>query len=123
MQWAPVAGIIEHITYRAGTFSLAYLPKSSVYNERNDIVIRCPDRSTVLVRQIAGTVARRISCWVHESQPITRCEKIGMIRFGSRVDIFLPRHVVVTAHLGDCVKGGNTVIGYVMPTDLQTSAI
>ncbi|HSW73918.1 MAG TPA: phosphatidylserine decarboxylase family protein [Candidatus Limnocylindria bacterium] len=111
VNWSPVAGVVEAVTYRPGTFSLAFLPKSSELNERNDVRIVMPDGRTVLVRQIAGTIARRICCWVKEGDELKAGQKIGMIRFGSRVDLFLPVNVELMVGRGQRVYGGHTVIG------------
>ena len=106
-----MAGTVKEVLYSPGQFTLAYLPKSSELNERNDITIERPDGTRVKMRQIAGTVARRISCWVDPGDDLTRCEKVGMIRFGSRVDLFLPANALVQVKLGQQVYGGQTVIG------------
>lgn len=108
--WSPVAGNITSVTYRPGTFSLAFLPKSSELNERNDMCI-AHNGTHIRVRQIAGTIARRICCWVKPGDTVTAGHKIGMIRFGSRVDLFLPAHVRLSVGNGQRVYGGQTVIG------------
>jgi phosphatidylserine decarboxylase len=111
VNWIPMTGIIEKILYVPGTFMMAFLPKSSELNEHNDIVIRNAAGQHILVRQIAGTVARRIVCWVHESQNVAAGQKYGMIKFSSRVDILLPGNVTLDIHKGQSVYGGQTVIG------------
>lgn len=109
--WIPTAGTIEAVTYRPGTFYMAYLPKSSELNERNDIIITTEQGKQIVVRQIAGTIARRISCWVKKGDTVFSGEKYGMIRFGSRVDLFIPDDVMLSVGLGQHVCGGETIVG------------
>jgi phosphatidylserine decarboxylase len=106
----PVNGVVESIVYRSGTFSFAFLPKSSALNERNDVHIRAFNDQTLVVRQIAGTIARRICCWVNPDDAVTGGQIFGMIRFGSRVEILLPKDVHIVVGLGQRVYGGQTVL-------------
>lgn len=110
VQWIPMSGMIEDIVYKRGQFSMAFLPKSSELNERNDLSIVNGDRR-VRVRQIAGTIARRICCWVEAGQDVAAGQKYGMIRFGSRVEIFLPAHVSILVQEDQRVCGGQTALG------------
>lgn len=110
VNWTPMAGIIKETKYRPGTFSMAFLPKSSELNERNDIIIASDDKH-ITVRQIAGTIARRICCWVMPGQKVPLGHKYGMIRFGSRVDVLLPQNVALAVGVGQHVYGGQTVLG------------
>lgn len=110
VNWTPIAGIVENITYRPGTFTLAWLPKSAEENERNTVTITSDNGKRVMVRQIAGTVARKISCWVHPQERLSVGQKIGMIKFGSRVDLFLPVDVKICVKEGERVSGGDTVV-------------
>ncbi len=110
VNWVPIAGTIESISYRPGTFTLAYLPKSAVENERNELVILSDNGEKIMIRQIAGTVARCISCWVTQKEKVTVCQKVGMIRFGSRVDLFLPKNVRILVKEGEQVWGGQTIV-------------
>lgn len=112
VNWVPIDGTVQEVIYKPGTFSLAFLPKSSALNERNEVVIQNSAGDSVLVRQIAGTVARRICCWVDQHQMVTRGQKFGMIRFGSRVDVLLPKNVTLNVGLGQRVYGGQTVFAY-----------
>lgn len=109
---APVGGMVEDIRYSPGLFTLAFQTKSSEINERNDIVIRRYDGSSVMMRQIAGTIARRIRCWIKPGDRLEPCSRVGMIRFGSRVDLFLPPHVKIHVQVGDQVYGGLTILGF-----------
>ncbi|EKD48988.1 MAG: Phosphatidylserine decarboxylase proenzyme [uncultured bacterium] len=114
INWTPIAGTIESIHYRPGTFTLAWLSKSAQENERNELQIKSDNGNSILVRQIAGTIARKISCWVKPHERLEVCQKIGMIRFGSRVDLFLPAHVKILVAEGDRVVGGATVVAEFM---------
>ena len=96
VNWVPVSGVIEKIIYHKGEFALAFLPKSSDLNERNDVHIRMQNGRTVIVRQIAGTIARTIRCWTKPGQQVQAGQKYGMIKFGSRVDLLLPEHVEIS---------------------------
>jgi len=111
VNWIPMAGVVKKITYRPGEFAFAFLPKSSEKNERNDLLLSDASGKTILVRQIAGTVARRICCWVKEGQDVAFGQKYGMIRFGSRIDLLLPKEVEVAVGVGQRVYGGQTVLG------------
>ena len=110
VNWIPISGIIKKIEYVPGKFMMAFLPKSSELNEHNDIVID-HNGTTILVRQIAGTVARRIVCWAHEGQQVAAGQKYGMIKFSSRVDILLPKEIALEVNGGQKVYGGKTVLG------------
>lgn len=112
VNWTPCAGTIEQMQYRPGKFLVAWAPKASDINERNDIVIRHANGQSILVRQIAGFVARRIVWWVEPGIAVERGYKYGMIRFGSRVDILLPKEVTIDLAVGQRVYGGETVIGH-----------
>ena len=111
VNWIPYTGTVKDVIYKSGTFSLAFLPKSSALNERNDIIIQGDNAATIKVRQIAGTIARRICCWVKPVSRVNAGQKFGMIRFGSRVDIFLPANVRLEVGVGQRVYGGQTVLG------------
>jgi phosphatidylserine decarboxylase len=107
----PVSGKISYIKYHPGKFLLAYLPKSSKLNEHNSIVIETTGGHKILVRQIAGVVARRIICYSATGDPVIQRNEIGIIKFGSRVDLFLPLDTEITVALHQKVKGGTSVIG------------
>lgn len=109
VNWVPVDGVIEAINYRPGKFLVAFAPKSSTINERNDLVISVRGKS-IIVRQIAGFIARRICWWVNKDEAIVAGQKYGMIRFGSRVDLLLPADVDILVAVGDRVQGGCSVI-------------
>jgi phosphatidylserine decarboxylase len=111
VNWVPVKGVVEAVRYHKGEFVPAFLPKSSHLNERNDVCIRMHNGKTILVRQIAGTIARVICCWVQDGQQVTFGQKYGMIKFGSRVDILLPQEATIDIAIGDRVSGGHTILG------------
>ena len=110
INWAPIAGIIKYVKYHPGKFLPAYVPKSSTLNERNTFVIINNKGVEVLVRQIAGMVARRIAVYEFEGNSVDKKSELGFIRFGSRVDIFLPIGSKVEVKLGQRVTGSETVL-------------
>jgi phosphatidylserine decarboxylase len=106
----PVAGKISYCTYHPGKYLVAWHPKSSTENERTTIVARMNNGTEILFRQIAGALARRIKWYIKEGQSLQQGDEFGFIKFGSRVDIFLPLDAKVTVNIGDVTKGGKTVI-------------
>lgn len=108
---APAAGRISRIVYRPGRFFSANLDKASSENERNALILTTPSGEKILFIQIAGLIARRIVSWVGEGDTVVRGERFGMIRFGSRVDVYLPADAKVTVRVGDIVKAGESVLG------------
>jgi phosphatidylserine decarboxylase len=107
VQRAPVSGTVEHRSYKPGTYAVAWLDKASEENEQASLGIRTP-HGPVLVRQIAGLVARRIVTDPAEGDRVERGQRIGLIRFGSRVDLFVPLEWEVTCSVGDKVRSGAT---------------
>lgn len=112
INWVPVCGVIKKIVYHPGKFLIAKRPKSSTDNERTSIVIETQEGVKILVRQIAGFVARRIRTYIKPSDQVTQNQELGFIRFGSRVDLFLPVDTPLAVKVGDKVKGNETVIGH-----------
>jgi phosphatidylserine decarboxylase len=106
----PCEGEVTFAKYHKGLFLVAWHPKSSTDNERTTIVIKHSNGKEVLFRQIAGAVARRIVYYVKPGQRVERNEQFGFIKFGSRVDIFLPLGSEVVAQMGQITKGNETVI-------------
>jgi phosphatidylserine decarboxylase len=106
----PVGGKISFYRYHPGKYLVAWHPKSSTENERTTVVVKMQNGVEVLFRQIAGALARRIKCYVQEGQTLEQGQEFGFIKFGSRVDIFLPLDAKVTVKIGDITKGGRTVI-------------
>ncbi|HAW49228.1 MAG TPA: phosphatidylserine decarboxylase family protein [Roseovarius sp.] len=107
---APVAGRVTKVAYRPGKFLNASLDKASADNERNGIVIEMADGRVLPVVQIAGLVARRIVCFTGEGHEIARGARFGLIRFGSRLDVYLPEGVVPLVRVGQTMVAGETVI-------------
>lgn len=108
INWYPITGIIKYSKYHQGKYLLARHPKSSELNERTSIVIADNKGREILFRQIAGTVARRIVCYAIEGLKVKSGEETGFIKFGSRVDIFLPPGTQIKVTRGQKVTGGKT---------------
>ncbi len=106
----PISGIVSFFKYHPGKFLVAWHPKSSTKNERTTVVVMQESGTEVLYRQIAGAMARRICWYVKEGQTVTQGEEFGFIKFGSRVDIFLPLNAKILVNLNDKPVGGETVI-------------
>jgi phosphatidylserine decarboxylase len=107
----PCSGKVRFIRYREGQFLSADLDKASKLNERNTVMIDTADGRQILTVQIAGLIARRIVCWIREDMEVQRGERFGLIRFGSRVEVFLPPAAVILIKVGDKVRAGETPIG------------
>lgn len=108
--WFPVNGKVLLVRHHAGRFMSAYLPKSSTENERSTVLLRAENGQEILVRQIAGAVARRIVTYAEPSEECGIDEHLGFIKFGSRVDIFLPLGTEVFVKIGDKTTGGITTV-------------
>jgi len=106
----PISGIVKYFKYHPGNYLVAWHPKSSTLNERTTVVVESDAGPLVLFRQIAGAMARRIVWYVNEGDEVTQGEEFGFIKFGSRVDLFVPLDTVVKVEMGQKVKGGETVI-------------
>lgn len=106
----PISGIVSYFKYHPGKFLVAWHPKSSTENERTTVVVKNEKGTEVLFRQIAGAMARRICWYVAKDQKVTQGEEFGFIKFGSRVDIFLPLDAKILVNLNDKPVGGETVI-------------
>ncbi|KRO58168.1 MAG: phosphatidylserine decarboxylase [Cryomorphaceae bacterium BACL7 MAG-120910-bin2] len=106
----PVEGKVTYAKYHPGKYLVAWHPKSSTLNERTTVVVEHPATGPVLFRQIAGAVARRIALYCKPGQEYKAGEEFGFIRFGSRMDIYLPLDAEVFVQIGDKPKGGETVI-------------
>jgi phosphatidylserine decarboxylase len=107
---SPISGELENLEYRRGKFKLAFDEEASRVNEQNIITIS-GQGIRIVVRQIAGLIARRVVCWKKPGHGLKRGELIGLIRFGSRVDVVLPGEVKVLVKTGDRVRGGSSIIG------------
>ena len=116
--WVPLKGKVKYVKHHAGRFLAAWLPKSSTDNERSAIVIESEKNGEdVLVRQIAGAIARRIVTYVEAEDQVDIDDFIGFIKFGSRVDIYLPLDSDILVKLGDTTTGGITPVARLKPHD------
>jgi phosphatidylserine decarboxylase len=113
---SPIAGLVRAVDHRPGRFRAAFRDQASEANEQTRIVV-AGDRGTVTFKQIAGLVARRIVCRVKPGQTVRAGERVGLIRFGSRIDVVLPPGAAPTVGVGDRVRGGVTVVGRLTGTE------
>lgn len=109
----PVSGIVSYFKYHPGKYLVAWHPKSSTENERTTTVIKTTSGKEILFRQIAGALAKRICWYVKEGQPVKQGTEMGFIKFGSRVDIFLPLDARINVQLNQKVTGGETVLAQI----------
>jgi len=109
---APIRGELERLQYRRGRFKAAFDDEASRVNEQNVLTIRGPE-TRIIVKQVAGLIARRVICWTQPGQPLARGEVFGLIRFGSRVDVLLPPGIRLRVRVGERVQGGSSVIAEV----------
>lgn len=109
----PIGGIVKYFKYHPGKYLVAWHPKSSTENERTTTVIEHPGKVQILFRQIAGALAKRIVWYVKEGQPVSQAGEMGFIKFGSRVDVFLPLDANIKVELNQVVKGGRTILAEV----------
>ena len=109
---SPVSGKVLQMDYLPGRFLVANVEKSSLLNEQNAVILETEDRFRILLVQIAGFVARRIVCYAKTGDLLRKGEIFGLIRFGSRVDLYLPPEVKPIIRVGQHVKGGESIIGY-----------
>ncbi|RYE29196.1 MAG: phosphatidylserine decarboxylase family protein [Sphingobacteriaceae bacterium] len=106
----PITGVVKYFKYHPGKYLVAWHPKSSTENERTTVVVETHQGIPVLFRQIAGALARRIVWYVKEGDEVEQSAQFGFIKFGSRVDVFLPLGTKINVNLGETVKGGRTVL-------------
>jgi phosphatidylserine decarboxylase len=107
----PCEGIIEDVQYQPGLFMVASKPQATVKNEQNALMIKTVEGAKVLCVQVAGLIARRIVWWVNPKDRAVRGERYGLIRFGSRMDTYVPAGTAINVAVGDRVKGGETILG------------
>ena len=108
--WFPIRGTVLKSVHHSGRHIAAFLPKSSLENERSTVVIESDGKTQILVRQIAGALARRIVTYAHAGKKCHLNEHIGFIKFGSRVDLFLPLDTEIFVQVGDSTTGNETII-------------
>lgn len=113
--WFPVNGEVVYTKHHSGRFMAAYLPKSSTENERSTVVIRTPEGQLILMRQIAGAMARRIVTYARPGDEASIQDHMGFIKFGSRVDLFLPLGTETLVNIGDKTIGGITEVARLKP--------
>jgi phosphatidylserine decarboxylase len=110
INWFPVAGVVSYVKYHAGKYLVAWHPKSSTDNERTTVAVKTKNGIEILFRQIAGAVARRIICYANEKDIAKQGSEFGFIKFGSRVDVFLPLDAIVEVTIDQKVKGTQTIL-------------
>ena len=108
--WFPVDGTVEYVAHHSGRFLSAYLPKASTDNERSTIGIQADCGARITVRQIAGAMARRIVTYAYKGEEASIDEHLGFIKFGSRVDLYLPVDTEILVNIGDITRGGLTPV-------------
>jgi phosphatidylserine decarboxylase len=106
----PVTGTISYFKYHPGKYLVAWHPKSSTENERTTVVAKMQNGTEILIRQIAGALARRIKCYTKVGDALQQGQEFGFIKFGSRVDVFLPLETIIKVKVGDISRGGKTVL-------------
>ena len=110
VNWYPISGKVAYLRYHEGKYLVAWHPKASTENERTTMVIEKEGKFSVLVRQIAGALAKRIVYYPHENDMVKQCAELGFIKFGSRVDLYLPLDAKINVGIGQKTVGGVTVI-------------
>ena len=113
INWVPVRGLVTYLKHKEGQFYAAFKDKSAEENERFSTAIQLKDGREIVVKQVAGAVARRILNFIKPQQNVDQDEELGFIRFGSRVDLYLPTETKILVKLGDKVKGSQTILGEV----------
>ena len=108
---APLSGRVERTEYNPGKFFAANLDKASLDNEQNAVVLRDAQGQKVMFVQIAGLIARRIVCYINPGDDVVRGQRIGLIRFGSRLDVYLPTDATIEVTMGQKVRAGETILG------------
>ena len=110
INWMPVSGLISYYKHHQGKHLVAWHPKSSTLNERTSLGLQMENGEEILIRQVAGALARRIVCYAKTGKTLKQTEELGFIKFGSRVDVFLPLGTEINVSLKDLVVGGQTVL-------------
>ena len=112
---SPISGTIQSVTYKPGRFHVASEPRASIENEQNVFIIHS-EAGEIMVRQIAGLLARRIVFWKRPGDTVQRGERVGLIKFGSRVDVAVDPRIELRVQVGDRVKAGASVLGTIPPS-------
>lgn len=121
--WYPVDGVVEYVAHHSGRFLSAYLPKASTENERSTIGILCNNGQRIVVRQIAGAMARRIVTYAQPGDKASIDEHLGFIKFGSRVDLYLPLDADILVTLKQVTHGGVTPVARLRPASENNQAL
>ena len=116
----PCDGMVEYYKFHRGNYFVASYPKSSVLNEHSSVGLRLDDGQKILIRQVAGTMARRIVCYAREGERVRQNQELGFIKFGSRVDLFIPKHFTVDVDLQDVVRNAVSPICTIVPAETVT---
>lgn len=117
----PCDGTIEYYKFHRGNYFVASYPKSSVLNERTSVGLLLPDGQKIMIRQIAGTMARRIVCYARVGEKVKQNQEMGFIKFGSRIDLFVPKHFLVEVNVEDVVKNAVTPVCSIVPAPVETA--
>jgi len=112
---SPIAGTVREVSYRKGSFQMASQPRASLENEQNVFTVE-GKQGTIVVKQIAGVLARRIVFWKRPGDTLARGERVGLIKFGSRVDVLLDLGIALRVKVGDHIRAGSSVLGTTTPT-------
>ena len=112
INWFPIDGVVSYFRHHSGRFMGAYLPKSSTENERTTVQIISENGQPIVVRQVAGALARRIVSYAEENNKAEQGKQMGFIKFGSRVDLYLPLDTRIDVKIGQEVRGKQTIIGW-----------
>lgn len=115
----PASGTVEYVAYIPGAWFAAWRPEASQRNERSEIGVRRPSGARVLFRQVAGCVARRIAYHVKKGDMVEAGQRFGIIKFGSRMDVFVPQDVMLDVSVGDRVRAGETILGHFPVSDCE----
>lgn len=113
--WFPVDGVVDYVKHHEGRFLAAYLPKASAENERSTVGMTMTNGRRIVARQIAGAMARRIVTYAEAGEEASIDDHLGFIKFGSRVDLYLPVDAEILVHIGDVTRGGLTPVAIVKP--------
>lgn len=117
----PIRGTIADLSYHPGKFFSANRDKALLYNEHNVVTLRTNSKKEIVLVQIAGLIARRISCWIKKGDYVESGQRFGLIRFGSRLEVYLPPDSIITVKKGEKVKAGQTLIGYISKNEKKKS--
>lgn len=118
----PTDGIIDYVKYNPGKFHVAYVDKASEFNEQTEIGMTTKNNQKIIFKQIAGLIARRIVCKIKEGDTVETGARFGMIRFGSRTELFVPSDSIIEIKAGDRVVGSETIIGQLSSKEIKSKS-